>query len=331
MEQHSLAGYRGGSYLSELIMNLKWQYLKLRQRLIHTLCSRLYRDTDRDICRSIMVAGTARSGTTWLANIIASQIPCRLMFEPFQSRMVEAFSQFYYFHYMRPSEQNNELWSYCRKIFTGDIRHDWVDRKVESIFPKYRLIKEIRANLFLQWIHRMFPEVPLLFIIRHPCAVILSRMQLAWATDTDIETFLSQSKLIDDFLANKIDIIRGAKTVEEKHAIIWSITNLVPLKQFGPNGLNVIFYENLSLQPEVEIPKIFQIIPHDYQDSVFEVIEKPSTTTVQSSAIITGDNKITRWKKELSPQQIDNILSIVADFELDHIYGDSFIPLVTAL
>jgi hypothetical protein len=304
-----------------------WQYKKLQKRLLRRINSRLYHDSDRTIKKSILVAGTARSGTTWLGSIIASQVPCRMMFEPFHSGKVEEFRPFHYFQYMRPTEPNGQLQSYCQKIFSGNIRHHWIDREVEHLKPRYRLIKEIRANLFLKWIALTFPEIPLLFIIRHPCAVVLSRMQLDWATDTDIEPFLAQPDLLEDFLADKMDVITQAKTVEEKHAIIWCISNLVPLKQFGPNGLNVIFYENLVLQPEFEIPKLFHAINLPYKDTVFTQISEPSTTSVNSSAIVTGDNKITHWQKELSPTQIRNILTIVEAFELDNLYGESIIPL----
>jgi hypothetical protein len=310
---------------------LGWRYRKLIKRAIRIICSRLYRDTNRDTARSILVAGTGRSGTTWLADIIGSQISCRTMFEPFHSKQVDGFRRFYYFQYMRPTEMSCELLSYSRKIFTGDIRDQWIDRQVEHILPRYRLIKEIRANLFLRWIHEMFPEVPLLFVVRHPCAVVLSQIQLGWATDTDIDPFLSQPDLIADFLANKMDIIEGADTVEEKHAIIWSISNLIPMKQFDSVGLNVIFYENLCVQPEAEIPRVFQVLNFEYQDSVLRHSDKPSTTAIRTSAIVTGDNRVTRWKKELSPKQIERILSVVEDFDLDYLYGDSVTPLVSAL
>jgi hypothetical protein len=308
---------------------VRWRYHKIRRRIIRTVCSKLYRDTNRDIQKNIIVAGTARSGTTWLADVIASQTPCRIMFEPFHSKLVEAFHHFHYFQYMRPKEQNDELFDYCLRVFSGDIRHGWIDRQVEHFFPRYRLIKEIRANLFLKWIQNRFPEIPILFVVRHPCAVVLSRMELGWATDTDIEPFLSQADLVDDFLADKIDIIRRAETVEEKHAIIWCISNLIPLKQFNSDGLNVFFYENLCLKPEIEAPRIWRTIRQEYQDSVLEHFDKPSTTTVNSSAIVTGQNKLTQWKKELSPKQINNILSIVDNFGLGYIYRDACTPIVS--
>jgi hypothetical protein len=307
---------------------LEYRFSKFQKRLSRAFCSKLYRDKNRDISNSILIAGTGRSGTTWLANIIASQKPCRIMFEPFHSEMVTEFRPFHYFQYMRPAQDNKELYEYCTSLFTGNIKNKWIDRHIDHLNPQYRLIKDIRANLFLKWISDNFPQVPILFIIRHPCAVVLSRMKLGWATDTDIAPFIDQTSLVDDFLSDKMEIIYRSQTDVEKHAVIWCISHLVPIKQFNSDGLNIVFYENLCFQPKNEIYRIFSAINCVYDDSVFEVIKQPSTTTVCSSAILTGENRLTRWKKDLSSKQIDSVLSIVENFGLDHIYGDSVIPLL---
>jgi hypothetical protein len=229
---------------------------------------------------------------------------------------------------MRPLEENDEMVSYCKKVLSGRIRHEWVDRDVTYIFPKYRLIKEIRANLFLKWFTNNFPSIPVLFIIRHPCAVVLSRMDYAWDTEQDISSFLAQEKLIQDFLSEKLDIISNAKTIEEKHAIIWCISNLIPLKHFTNRHLNIFFYENLCADPKKYLPEIFQLIKHQYNDSVFKDLSHPSITALPSSAIITGEDKIMRWKAKLSTEQVRRILDIVRAFELDYLYGDSVMPLL---
>ncbi len=309
---------------------LQWRFRLVRRRIVRALCSLLYRDAHPDMQRSIMVAGTARSGTTWVTDLIASQIPCRVMFEPFHPTLVSAYQSFSYFQYVRPGEQNGELLAYCRRIFSGDIRHKWIDREVEQIFPKYRVVKDIRANLLLGWLHRNFAEVPLLFVIRHPCAVVLSRMQLGWWTDKDIEPYLSQPRLVEDFLGDKMDVIRRAKTVEEKHAVVWCVSNLVPITQLRSNQPNVVFYENLCTAPEQEIPRIFQAIGHDYGDAVFASSQRPSMTAIGTSAIVTGADKVRRWRSELSTAQIGNILCIVEEFGLGHIYGGSVAPLVAS-
>jgi hypothetical protein len=304
---------------------------KMRRRLIRAICSRLYRHAERNAAKSILLAGTARSGTTWVADIIASQVPCRIMFEPFHPRQVAAYRQFHYFQYARPGDGNEDLWSYCRQVFTGTIRQKWIDRQVEHLFPRYRVVKAIRANLFLKWVIDRFPEVKLLFIMRHPCAVVLSRMQLGWATDTDIEPFLAQRELVEDYLAPHMDTIRRASTLEEKHAIIWCISNLVPLSQFGPEGLTVVFYEHLCTQPEIEIPRIFQAIGLSYRDDVFRRINRPSTTAMRTSAVVRGGDKVTRWQQVLLPLQSHRILSVVQEFGLDHIYGDAALPSAMSL
>jgi hypothetical protein len=84
--------------------------------------------------------------------------------------------------------------------------------------------------------------------MRHPCAVVLSRIELGWATDRDIEPFLVQPHLLEDHLDPYFDLIYRAETVEEKHAVIWSVSNLVPLKQFNSNEWKVVYYENLCTQ-----------------------------------------------------------------------------------
>ena len=300
---------------------------KLYRRAIQEVASRLYVNPDSDLQNSILVAGTARSGTTWLGDLIASQIPCRTMFEPFNPDLVPEYRGFHYFQYVRPGSKNHEFHSFARKIFTGEIRNRWIDHQTEQIFPKIRLIKEIRINLALKWLHDNFPEVPIVFLLRHPCAVVLSRMELGWATDSDIEPFLSQPALVADFLSEHQGLIRSAKTEEEKHAIIWSISTMVPLKQLQGGELKIVYYENLCTQPELELPSIFAFTGHQYSPLAFDTISRPSQTTRETSPIVSGTDKVSYWRKKLNPAQVDNILRVVERFGLDNLYDDSLLPL----
>ena len=175
---------------------LRFWSRKLFRRVVQGFGSRFYVNPDADLRKSILVAGTARSGTTWLGDLIASQIPCRILFEPFNPDLVPEYRSFSYFQYMRPGSENLEFRAFARMVFTGEIRNRWVDRQNERIVSEYRLIKEIRANLALKWLHDNFPEIPIIFLMRHPCAVVSSRMELGWATDSDIQPFLSQSDLL---------------------------------------------------------------------------------------------------------------------------------------
>jgi Sulfotransferase family len=300
---------------------------KLYRRAIQEIGSRFYVNPTPDLRKCILVTGAARSGTTWLADLIASQIPSRILFEPFNPELVPDYSHFHYFQYMRPGTEHPEFHAFAQKVFTGEIRNRWIDHQNERIVSRFRLVKEIRANLALKWLHDNFPEVPLLLIIRHPCAVVLSRMELGWATDHDIEPFVSQPKLLEDHLGPYLDLICSAETPEEKHAVIWSVSNMVPLKQFSANEVKVVYYENLCTQPEIELPGIFEGIGYQYSNRLAARRDRPSQTARSTSAVATGTNKIDHWKTKLSRTQIDNILRVVKAFGLGHLYDDSVLPL----
>ena len=45
-------------------------------------------------------------------------------------------------------------------------------------------MKIIRGNLLLAWLVRNF-EFPVLYLLRHPCAVVASRLRWNWPCDLD--------------------------------------------------------------------------------------------------------------------------------------------------
>jgi hypothetical protein len=302
--------------------------LRSRKRLVNAACRRLYRENNHDISNTFVLAGVARSGTTWLSDLIKSQIPCRIMWEPFNPHKMKAYRHFPDFIYKQSEEIDLDLFEYSNKVLHGNIRGAWIDREIDRCRFDYRLVKDVRINLFLHWMHNHFPDVPIIFMIRHPCAVVLSRMEAKWETDDDIHSFLSQNKLVEDYLTDKADFIKTAGTIEEKHAIIWAIQNLIPLNQFKNSALNIIFYEDLCVSPENEITKIFNIIGKNFHKDIFQGLDKPSRTTQSSSAIISGVDKVSRWRDVLSPRQIRSVLSVVATFGLDCLYEDSLTPVI---
>ena len=309
---------------------LRWRAQRLARRLRRVACSHLYRDSRRDIRHTAVLAGTARSGTTWLAEALASQQPCRVMFEPFNPRKVRAYARYQYFQYMRPEAPDHDLRAYCESLFTGNIRHPWIDREVHVLRPRFRLVKEIRANLMLGWIRREFPEIPMVLLLRHPCAVVASRLRLAWATDTDIASFRQQPALVADHLAPRMQLIDSAQRDEEKHAVIWCISNLVPLAQLGTGGLAILHYEGLCVRPHEEIGRAVTALGFPRSLQSVDVLGSPSMTTRRGSAVVSGDDRLSAWTRILSPVQVRKVLDVVDAFGLSHLYGESTMPLPRA-
>jgi hypothetical protein len=299
---------------------------RMGRRARTAVCSRVYVDRDRNLAGSAMIAGTARSGTTWLAEVLASRFAGRIMFEPFHAPRMKALRDLHYFHYLRPTDANRALTTFARTVFSGEIRDPWVDRSVDRLLPRWRVVKEIRASLFLRWLHLQFPEVPMLLILRHPCAVVLSRMELGWATDRDIEPFLMQPALVEDHLETLIDVIRGARTAEEKHAIIWCVTTLVPLRQFTNGDLPVVFYEDLCERPDATVAAVCEAVGKPHRPAGSDVVGRPSTTAKRLSAVHRGENLVERWQRALTKEQVGRILDVVDAFGLSHLYGGGVAP-----
>ena len=216
---------------------------------------------------------------------------------------------------------------FCDAVFSGRIRNAWIDQQSRRLRPQWRVIKDVRANLLLGWIAHRYPEVPRLFIVRHPCAVVHSRLQLNWATDEDLAPMLAQADLVADYLSDRIDLIRATRTDAGKHALVWCISNLVPLSQAAESGLSVVFYEHLRDHAEIEIPRIFAAIGQKFQESVFDAMRTPSATSTDPTRARSLATRDTAWQRGLSAAQSSEVRAIVDSFGLGYLYGDSAVPL----
>jgi hypothetical protein len=304
------------------LRRLAWRVNRFARRRWRAVCRRLYRDPIDDSGRCVVVAGTARSGTTWLAEILGAELGSRILFEPFHPELVEAYRDYSLFQYLRPDADDADLERFVRLLVAGRLRHPWIDRQVNTLRPRGRVLKDVRACLLLGWLHRHFPEVPILFLVRHPCAVVASRMRLGWATDGDIDPLLAQPDLVEDHLADHLDTIRGASSDEEKHAVIWCIHHLVPLRQFGEGGLRLVFYEELCRDPEGELALAFEALGRRPGARALKAARRPSMTAVSSSAVVGGADPTRGWRKFLGNAGVERVLGVVEAFGLSGLYQD---------
>ncbi len=99
------------------------------------------------------------------------------------------------------------------------------------------------------------------------------------------------------------------------------------LKQINKKRIHVCFYENFVTQPQKEVDKLFQYLGKNYTQNVFKKMKIPSAEVREKSAILTGDNIIEKWKKEVTSNQIQQAIDILSIFELDKIYSEEPEPI----
>ncbi len=289
----------------------------------------LYVDLNHDVKNSILVAGSGRGGTTWLAEIINADNSFRDIFEPFNPRRVRSVKDFNYRQYLRPMDRDPRYLRPAHLVFSGKLRDDWTDQYNRRFFCTRRLVKDIRVNLMLKWIHDNFLEMPIIFLLRHPCAVAVSRLSQRWKSSTAIEDFLSQHTLIEDHLKQFMPIITATRSDFEQHVLVWCIENYVPLRTLRKSDALVVFYENLCTRPETELNRIAEYLKLGRLELMMKRIKKPSSQTrKRASAIVLGEDPVSSWRKMVDQAMLNSAHDLLTVFGLTGLYARDPFPLV---
>ena len=268
---------------------------------------------------SVFLAGSGRSGTTWVSGLINHRNAYRFVFEPFRPDKVGICENFGRKQYLRSGDRREEYLGPARTILTGGLRSHWTDRFNEKLVARRRLIKDIRANLLLGWMRANFPGMPIVFLLRHPCAVVASQLALGWR-DVLSET-MEQEELVEDFLVPMEAEIRAARGGFERRLFTWCIENYVPLKQFEPGEIHLCFYEDFLTRPEHELQLLFSFLGEDFDERVYPLLDRPSPLSREGEAA-----SVDAWQRSVTGRQLERAVEILGLFGLDRVYGEAPMP-----
>jgi hypothetical protein len=296
---------------------------RLSNAFVHRVLNRLYVDSG-DYRNTVLIAGTGRSGTTWLEDIVNFGHDHRILFEPFHSKEVPLLAHWRYRQYLRSDERAEQYLSPARRILSGRIRNKWVDQLNMKHLVSKRLIKDIRANLILHWVHTQFPEIPIVLLMRHPCAVASSKLTLGWKTH--LSDFTDQPQLVEDHLQPFLPVLESARDDFDRHVLLWCVENVIPLRQFSDGDIHVCFYEHFCTQPEREARSLATYLRRDFNPSMLAGLDRPSALSKGHSAILNGGSVLNAWRKRIAPAQVDRAIELLRAFDLDHVYGTGSLP-----
>ena len=257
---------------------------------------------------TVLLASSGRSGSTWIQEIIARSGGYRVMFEPFHSRKIARLSSWNYRQYIEASDTGDAYVNDADAILRGKVRHEWVDQDNAVRFPRRRLVKEIRGNLFLAWLKRRFPHLRIVFLTRHPFGVARSRLGLGW--DSDLGLFFEQRDLMANHFANDRDFLESIASPFARQVAFWAMENIVPLRELTDDDAIAISYEDVKTDPLREIERIRGELGLPLSDLDLAEALKPSRTA---------------WKKPhtvtLSDAERDESIEVLKRFDLDRLYG----------
>ncbi len=295
----------------------------LRQRYL----SRIYINLNPSPAAAVFIAGRGRSGTTLVTEIINYANDYRIIFEPFHPQKMAMSKHFGPRKYLHPSLSDPCYLKPMELVLRGRLRSSWTDSRYVKVISRRRLIKSVRANLFLGWLHAHYPEVPIVVVIRHPYSVITSAMRWGWQPVLPI--LMEQQALVEDHLGPFLGAIAEARGAFEEHLFAWAIEHYVIFRQLAPEEMHLTFYENLVTNPEEEIQRLFAFLGQAYQLKAVQVLAHPSSTTDQQrTADITSQHRLLEgWKSTVSNEQARRGFEILNLFGQDLLYSpDSVLP-----
>ena len=150
--------------------------------------------------RTLLLVGTGRSGTTWLAEVLTDALHCRFLLEPLRGKLIPAAKPVRIGHYLDPDgESEPAVVAVLDRVLRGRIRGKAIDGYNTIHLPRSRLVKEVRATNLLPWVARRYPGTPVVYLLRHPVPIAWSVAKLG--VPDHLEEFLDQEPLMKGPLA----------------------------------------------------------------------------------------------------------------------------------
>jgi hypothetical protein len=283
---------------------------------------------DYDLSNTIFVAGWARSGTTWLAEVLSAIPKSAILFEPLHTERVPAAAAagFPSPHMLAPGEGTASQKQFMERVLQGRVLNWWTcscNPVGRAISPSLWIVKEIQANYLLEWIVGTFPIRRSILIVRHPCATIGSRLAQGWAPGATRST-IKQGAARGRY-PHLDALCEGLTDPFEVMAARWCIMNYVPMR-LRPRPFHVVSYEALATQGAEALEPAFKDWGLEMPPAIEASLGRASSTTkAASSGGPVHRQSIDGWKRKLTPDQIRRVLAVVKRFGMDF-YTDDLEP-----
>lgn len=287
------------------------------------------------------IAGSGRSGTTWILDTLAAANSLRPVFEPLNP-YASAIGRTYAHRVLLPGEEHPELRTFLEDVFAGReirlwskyrrLRHWLVPMRaaVRTGFDASRLarrwgrflreapglavrashreplVKCIWSNLMLGWLAEDC-NCRILFVVRHPGAVIESELRSGWRADETLDRFKRDPKLRELGGGRYWPMLREPLEPVESLALRWLIENqpVVDGECSGVEG--VVHYEELVSMSPLAWGRVRDVLSLERIPGA-KMLARPSQQSWPAgSASIQNRSAGSQWMPGLTPDQSGKI------------------------
>lgn len=268
---------------------------------------------------TVLLAGCGRSGTTWLAELLASTGSFRVMFEPFSPKHVRPAARACPVRsYIAPGNTGGACAKYVERVLAGRIRHPWVDRYNRVSIVERRLVKTIRANFMLKWVRDSFPSIPIVMLVRNPVAIAFSRQRGGW--HCEVEKIVAQPQF--PVWARKASerALGLNNTPLLRQLVLTCLEIAVPIRELQGEDICLVFYEDLRDDFEPSLRRVLDHVGIPWSGEFLNKRHLPSKMTRKNQC---GDRVVDssgEYHGQISRGEWHAIRVVLEMFGMDRIY-----------
>ena len=276
----------------------------------------------------VFLFSTPRSGSTWLMELIWSQPRFKPCNEPFNLRnpAVRRHLGLTLWEALYDEAHLPEIACYVRGFRSGKLRF-------LNINPIHRYYRPITSRLVFKIIHAGEGLVPwfektfngrIVFLIRHPIAVSLSREltpRLDALLNSEYRHHFKDAQIVE---ANRI--VRHGSPLERK-ILSWCLQNVVPLRYLADKGA-IVTYEQLVLDPEPVLRKLAHSLDLPQPQRMLDALTIPSLvkgkSDLETQKLLaqrgrSGDRAVLveKWRKHVTVSEERTLMCILEVFDLN--------------
>lgn len=277
----------------------------------------------------LIIYGSPRGGTTWIADLIRADKEIATVYEPFGLYVPEMKKRGAYrcLDIADSVHEKAYLRHFKALIYRSKIEPSCTipDEKIKLIFAKRSMVKCIKAHYNVAWFARHFSEMKFIVLFRNPYAVIASQLsygnpsQFYLSPHEENDHSLVWTKKLEPYRA----LVEGCVHPEEKLCLAWCLSTkemLEQIKTLASGSGKVLFYEDMIKQPM----KHWEALKKEYD---LTHITAPDFDQLSYSALDgTSSDFMTKWRKKLSTVQIENIDAVLKACEMLKYYSEDGLP-----
>ena len=269
---------------------------------------------------AFLIFGDPRSGSTWLAELIAEASKRIIIDEPLNLNYAKnkVPTDFGWRQDIPVDQDWKEALNYFSGIFDGkNIPSDCLQKNSIASFisAKSGVYKIIRGNRLLHWLKANFQfRYKPIFLIRHPLAMIHSLSKhSSWSNDYKPYK-LPESRNIEVY-EKHFTFLNGLQSNEEQILSHWCISNEAYFKNDTlMQEVIVLKYEDLLLDPEKEVKGIFK--EWGVEGKMSNIAWRKPSTTSDKQGNISPEIQLDNWKKEMNKEQQRKFNRVLEYFEV---------------